>query len=121
MFNMGANNSISVNRGDTFSIPLFINVGSEHDPEQYDFPGDGEIYLGLMEPNQLFEDAILKKKYDSSNINEEGNIVIEFNSDDTVKLLPGLYYYQIKAKLPLQDNTFAVNTVVPKTPFYILE
>ena len=84
MFNMGANNSISVNRGDTFSIPLFINVGSEYDPEQYAFPGDGEIYLGLMEPNQLFEDAILKKKYDSSNINEEGNIVIEFNSDAVI-------------------------------------
>lgn len=121
MFNVGSNNSISVNRGDTFSIPLLITAGSIETPSQFVFPGDGEIYLGLMEPNQLFENAILKKKYDSSNLDENGNIIIAFDSNDTVKLLPGLYYYQIKAKLPLNDGTFAVSTVVPKTPFYILE
>ena len=121
MFNVGVNNSIMVNRGDTFSIPLYINMGTDMNPIQYELMQGAEVYLGVTEPNQLFEDAIIKKKYDYTNVDKDGNIIVSFATNDTVCLLPGLYYYQIKAKLPLNDGTFAVSTIVPKTPFYILE
>ena len=121
MFNLLANNIIQVNRGDSFTVPLFININNDMNPIQYKLQDGAEIYFGVMEPNQLFEDAIIRKKYTSDNLNIDGNINIVFNSDDTAYLLPGLYYYQIKAKLPLEDGSFVVNTIVPKTQFYILE
>lgn len=80
-----------------------------------------EIYLGLMEPNQPFELAILKKKYDYRNLNKNGDVVIKLKSEDTENLIPGTYYYTIKARLLQDDGTYDVNTIITNTQFKIIE
>ena len=119
MVRIADNGYITMNRGDTFTLPLFINCGTELEPIRFyikDHPGT-KVYLGVMEPNQCFENAILRKTFnDQSPVNTEGDLLINFEINDTLYLRPGIYYYQIKVLIDGEE----LNTIIPKTPFYIL-
>lgn len=121
MYSIYNNNFICLNRGDTFIAPLFINQGTKMYPIRYNLKNhpNTEIYLGIMEPNQVFEEAIVKKYYTSSSpdINENGDLIISLKPTDTEYLLPGKYYYEVKIKLYNGE----VYTIVPKTEFLIME
>lgn len=126
MIDLSRNGIIEVNRGDSFELPLFINQGTDITPVRYNMKNsNSEVYVGVMEPNQPFERAIIRKKYTKDDVNENGDIVIKFSSNDTVCLLPGKYYYQIKIKLYNNyDNNKEdcnINTIVPMTQFIIVE
>lgn len=116
MFSINPEGIITASRGDTFEAHLFINAGSKLKPKKYFITDADEIYLGVMEPNQLFENAIIRKKYTAEDKNKDGNIVVKFDSQDTAYLKPGKYYYQIKLK-----SEDVVNTITPKQLFYIIE
>ena len=92
---------ICLNRGDNAIFPLCINQGSDLKPFQYQLSEKDNIYFAIEEPNQPFENAIVKKVINLQNnlLNKDGNITVEIVPDDTVLLMPGLYYYEIKAKL----------------------
>ena len=112
------NGFIRLARGDSFRMPLFINVGSVWCPIRYNIDEDpnAKLYLGVMEPNQPFELAIIKKVYTKdSEKSKLGDIIIEFEPNDTLYLLPGKYYYEIK----LERGDKTVNTIIPKTEFVI--
>lgn len=115
-----SNNIIALNRGDTFTSLLSLNAGTDLNPIPYVLKDEDEVYMGVMEPDQPFENAILKKKFTKDNL--KGNdIYIRLEHTDTTCLLPGKYFYQIKLKIKNEDNTYDINTVVPKTEFIILE
>lgn len=118
MLTISNNGFISLTRGDSFTVPLFINRGTVFHPVRYyiaDNP-NAAVYLGVMEPNQPFERAIIRKKYTSkSKVNEFGDLIIDFSPSDTQYLFPGKYYYEIKVKL----SDGSVDTVVPETEFFI--
>lgn len=92
------NNQITINRGDTFERPLFLNKGTELKPIRYELKTDDRVYLAITEPNQPFEKAILKKVYGRESVNINGDVVIRLESEDTEMLIPGQYYYTIKAE-----------------------
>lgn len=120
MFDLSPNGIIKLTRGDSFSVPLFINAGTELDPIRYQL-GEGEyVYLGLMQPNYCFEDALVRKKYSRENENEHGDVVVTFDSIDTVHLHPGKYFYEVKAVLLDSEKKEIVNTIIPRKEFWIL-
>ena len=110
---------INMFRGDSLYIPLDIRNGSVMNYEQYNLTDNDTIYFGLMEPNQKFEDAILKKVLTTSDIDEDNNLIIKLKPSDTVDLLPGKYYYSIKLKQN-SDNSYNVYTLLKETEFWIL-
>ena len=115
------NNIIEVNRGDTFTSELYLNTGTDLNPVQYILkPGD-ELYMGVMEPNQPFENAIVKKKFTSANLLPNNNVLIRLGPEETTCLMPGKYFYQIKLKYLNEYDSYDVNTVVEKTQFIIME
>lgn len=121
MFDISRDGVITLTRGDSFEAPLFINMGTDLDPMRYDMTdNNAEIYFGLMEANQPFERALVRKKYTKADVNEYGDVVVKFIPEDTVEIIPGVYYYQIKIRIPT-DDTYEVNTVVKKTKFIIEE
>lgn len=121
-FTLGNNNIVNLTRGDSFSVPLFLNKGTGLKPLRYVLKEGDEVFLAIMEPNQQFENAILKKVYNTDNLNKNGDVVIELEPEDTECLIPGKYFYQIKAKFIREGGKKpAVNTVVPKTEFWIEE
>lgn len=124
MFEISANQIISLTRGDTASTLLYINLGTELQPLIYDLQKQDKIYFGVMEPNQPFECAILKKVYTHEDFDYERHLLrIYFDVKDTEFLLPGQYYYMIKLYRPNREdsNKDLVDTIVPKTKFYILD
>ena len=120
MFELSINNLITVSRGDSFKCPLFLNCGTDIDPDRY-YIKDGEIVIFAIEyPNQCFENAVIKKEFGYTDRNEHGDIVVSIDGEETKILLSGTYYYEIKALLLDENNKYFVNTVVEKTLFTIV-
>lgn len=123
MLTISNNSFISIVRGDSFSVPLFINIGTEMSPVRYSLleHPEAEIYLGVMEPNQPFEQAIIRKKYThNSKHNANGDLILEFTPKDTEHLHPGKYFYQIKHK-SVDETGIKIDTIVSKKPFIICD
>ena len=140
---LSKNGIITLNRGDTFTLPVYINIGSGVYPETYALqkhlkegcPDDGKeehyytdhLYFALLEPGQKWEDAILKKAYWAGSKEADTitkTVLIHFYSEDTEYLKPGNYYYQIKlqrCKESTNDGFEHVDTIVQRTKFVILE
>lgn len=120
MFDLSPNGIIQVTRGDSFSTPLFINKGTDLYPLRYILKDGEYVYFGLMEPNYSFEKAIVRKKYSNANFNENDDVVISFDSEDTMNLLPGKYYYEVKVVLLDENEKEIVNTIIPRREFWLL-
>ena len=117
MFNLSNNGIITINRGDSFSLDTFINVGTVMSPVQYVLETGDYVYFGLMEPGQPFEHALIRKVFDKTSLTEDDLVHMEFSAEMTEYLMPGLYYYMIK--LVTADGD--VSTIVSKTKFIILD
>ena len=128
MFNIQNNRIITIVRGDTIEIPLFINANTDLDPISYPFGFNDKVYFVIMESHQDFNCGVVRHEYGYEDLNESGDIVIKLSHDDTVNLLPGDYFYEIKL---LTRTTEEVNgqtlilkeeldTIVPRTKFIIL-
>lgn len=123
MFNIAYNGIITVTRGDSFTLPMLLNYGTNIEPLKYQMSQKAVVYFAVMEPNQPFECALIKKKYTSDDVDENGNVLIKFRPQDTQCVLPGKYYYQVKLQRFNSEDPedYEVDTVVDKTLFYILE
>lgn len=116
MFSVAANNVITITRGDSASTVIYINSGNKLNPVRYTLTGTDAVYVGIMEFNQPFEEAIVKYKFTVDNLNQDGDVVWTIKPTDTEYLEPGKYFYQIK--LNRNDGEF-VDTIVSKTEFFI--
>lgn len=124
MFDISNEGIITLTRGDSFETPLFINQGTEIAPARYELTADDIVYFAVMQPNQRFEDAIVKKVYDiNSPHNDEGDLLISFEPLDTEYLLSGTYYYMVKLRTHIGEGTgandYRVQTVIPQREFRI--
>lgn len=116
-------NIITLNRGDTFKFTLSIEDESAENG-YYILRNDDAVYLGIMDPHQMFENALIKKKYTAEDIDEAGNLLIEITSEDTLDLFPGIYYYTIKLhkSSPATEDEAEideVSTIINKTKLII--
>ena len=119
------NNLIAVNRGDTLNIPVTLNIGTGVNPVIYEMkPGDC-LFFALLEINQKWEDALLKKVFNYDDwIHNKKKANFYLSCDDLEYLVPGIYNYQIKLFIK-EDERFnhseSVITIIPRTKFTILE
>lgn len=121
MLRIADNGVITLTRGDTVKIPLFINQGSKLYPIRYSllFNPSSEIYLGIMEPGQEFENSLVRKKFTKNSPHTNQNdLEVEFNYNDTINLRPGRYYMEIKL-LYKRWGVETIYTVVPKRLFIL--
>lgn len=125
MARIALNGVVELNRGDTVTIPIFINAGTALRTILYRLKPCDTIYFALLEPHQKWEDAILKKTLDYQDFDTKNFCVpVHFYSEDTEYLHPGTYYYEIKLRKDPQNNADgfeSVETLVPRTKFYIVE
>ncbi len=122
MLNLTKNRVLTFKRGDTCSFPLFINAGTQLNPFRFDLRDYPTAYIlfAVMEPNQDFDKAILKKTYTYKDINTNGDVVIKFAPKDTAFLAPGKYYYEIKLYVPAdKDSEAVIHTVTPRRELFI--
>lgn len=119
-----ANNIIILNRGDSYSFNLPI-IDENSESGFYNLEGDDAVYLGIMDPHQPFELALVKKKYTVEDIDGAGNLLIKILPEDTIDLFPGIYYYSVKLKIAhvSDDGTehSEVRTIVNNTKFILCD
>ena len=104
-------------------MPLFINQGTALYPIRYNLNDvdkqDTVIYLSIMQPNQYFENGCVRKMFSKKSgwtLTDAGDLIITIEPKDTQFLMPGKYFYEIKADL--QGNN-QVNTIIQKKEFWI--
>lgn len=73
-----------------------------------------------MEPNQPFDQAIVRKKFTRNDFDANEDVVISISHHDTENLLPGTYSYEIKI-MTIKNGKEYIETIVPKRKFFILE
>jgi hypothetical protein len=85
-------------RGDTVEIPLHIFFNNPSFRNIAYFPNiHDKIYFAIMEPNQPFEEAIVKKIYEYNDVDQLTGVVnVKLDSYETEFLAPGNYYYTVK-------------------------
>lgn len=102
-------------RGDSYILPITINKGTQLDFERHTLREDERLYVGIMEPNQPFEDAIIRKVLTiNTAMNEDGDVLLQLEPKDTEHLMTGKYYIMIKLK---RDTD--VITILPMKEFWI--
>ncbi len=120
MFNISANQLITTVRGDTFSFPLFINYCDMWEIYRYELSDNEVVQFRVMEPQAEWEDAVIKKEYTNEDVNEYGDIVVSFVSEDTINMIPGTYYYEVKLIRHEQEGDVVVKTIITRRTFTIL-
>ena len=121
MLSISNNGIININRGDSFSLNVCINLGTCVEQIKYVLqPGD-KVYFGLMEPNQPFECAISRRLFTNADLDENDNVQMNFSGEQTEFLLPGIYYYSVKLVRLGENNEEIVDTIIPKTKFIIID
>lgn len=136
MIQISNNNQIMITRGDSDTIPVHLYYGKERDyltNNTYYVNRNDKVFFAIMEPNQRFEDAIVKKVYCIKDCDEltydktSGTLYVRIDSADTEWLAPGDYYYQVKLlkKDPFNDDQpdreGRPDTVIQKTKFVIVD
>lgn len=122
MLNLTKNRVVTIKKGDSCSFPLFINAGTQMKPLRFDLRDYPTAYIlfALMEPNQDFDKATLKKTYTYKDVNDNGDVVISFLPKDTAFLDYGKYYYEIKLYVPADGtNPDIVHTVTPRRELFL--
>ena len=117
MTNISNNGIITIHRGDTFQAPILINIGTKINPEFYALDDRDVVYISICEPNQLFEDGLIRRIVTQEQFDFERHAWLNLSSEDTSNVKAGVYYYEIRIKLV--DDTVAV--IVPRKKFIVLE
>lgn len=122
MLNISRNGNISVNKGDIFEVPLFIDCGRDiFNSIRFSIQEGDEIYFYLVEPNTSTRFPLIKQTYRKEDTNENGDVVIKFVPHDTDWIVPGAYYYEIKLRRKLKtgfENTLV--TIAARRKFIIM-
>ena len=123
MFDISKNGIITISRGDSFALKVFINLGTTLEPIQYYLEGNDKLYFALMEPHQPFENALIRRVFTNVNADEDGLVVMDFDSEMTEFIMPGNYYYMIKLVRPGEESgeEEKVDTIISKTKFVIID
>ena len=120
MLTISNNNIITVTRGDSFTLSFcdFIVNTTEADCTLH--PGDS-LYFGLMEPNQPFEHALIRKMITNDTNEDMERVEMSFTPEMTEFLMPGTYYYAVKIEHNVIGGEPIVHTLINKRKFHIID
>ena len=118
MINISHNGTVMVKRGDTFNVPLFINIGTEEEPMRLDFTNKPWLKVHFnIESAGKDGPVLFTKTFTNLDVNEYGDIMVLLTSDETKKLRSGVYEYTIYVT---DDSDVEFNyTVTPNKMFYL--
>ena len=106
-------NIISIARGDSFEIPIYINAGDKFRIHQYILEPEDKVYISIAEPNQPWEFSLIKKILTTKDFNYFNDVVFKLEPTDTEKVVPGKYY--LEGKILMGNGR--VYTILPKKQF----
>lgn len=122
MLTIDKNGNIKFNRGDTFEVPLFIDINTNiFKSTRLKWKAGDKVYFHVLENNKPFECPLFGKEFTYEDVNENNDIIVKFNHKDTNWLFPGTYYYEVKLSRPSDREGEEPNilTIVPRRKIII--
>lgn len=110
------NHVLACTRGDRFEFRVSL-TGMFSRPHFHMEDGDLAVFA-LMTHDQGFECALLKKTLTAEAVDEEGFLTVVLESEDTVGIPSGTYYYTVKL---LKNDPVGISTVIGRTKFIVME
>ena len=106
-----------MNRGDTFELPL--RICPDDGEREFVLQDSDKIYIGILEPHQGFENAIIRKVVTNKSPKDSyDNPLFTLEPEDTEYLLTGKYFIMIK--LSYKDGAKTkIKTILPMKEFFI--
>lgn len=122
MLSIDRSGNITINRGDTFKVPIFIDVNNTiFHSIRYPFTDHSTIYFYVVPANMPLHYALIKKEYTLRDLNENGDAILTFLHEDTACIPAGTYYYEIKLREKLEEGSSdALVTLSPRRKFIVL-
>ena len=123
MLEISNNGIITITKGDYAEIPLFLNQGNQLYPIRYSLQKDQQSYItfAIMRPNEIFERAVVNKTITASSPHTgQHDAVIVLKPEDTLRLMPGKYFYSVRLNL-FQHGHYCQHTLIPERMFFIKE
>ena len=121
MLAIDCDGNIKVNKGDTFKVPLFIDISKDiFKSIRLPLRSTDKIIFNLLMGNNCFCCPLIHKEFTLANTNENQDIIISFEHDDTACFSPGIYYYEIKFIRQIENEEDKIITIVPRRKFTII-
>lgn len=107
MLYIDTNGNIKVNKGDTFQVPLFIDISNNiFSSIRFPLHDNDKIVFNVLSPNTSFYRPLLTKEFGVNDVNDNGDIIVRFEHADTAWLPTDTYYYEVKLiRTLLEENT----------------
>ena len=117
--NISPNGIIEVYRGDTFILPLSLNLGNPIQKDIFEMQEGDRAVLRIFRANDFWENYLVSKTATLSDVKENEFVQYSFASSDTLFLESGIYFYEVKL-FYTRDNVENVTTLFPRKRFIIL-
>ena len=121
MLNVGRDGSLSVVRGDSFSLPIFVNALHYPGVSRYSMashPG-ATLYFYVMLWGQQPDSAIFARTLTSADANANGDAVLSMTSAETESLPAGCHQYMAVITFTDTAGHFVRDTVIPRNTFTV--
>lgn len=118
MLNIQTNGTAMVKRGDSFNVPLFVNIGTDDNPVRLNFKDKDwlKVHFNIERAGKDGQ-VIFSKIFNSSDVNDYGDIMISITDEEINQFQSGIYEYSIEVT---DDNDPDFNyTVTPNKMFYL--
>ena len=98
------------------------------------------LFFYIFIPNSINYEFVMKKTFGTdgsvttefsndkssttkvlNNIDDKGNITVTLTEEDTMKIFPGQYKYQIRVKVKDSSGNLVLKTVTNRKDFYVIE
>ena len=114
------NGIVTLVRGDTFTLKADLNIGTPLQPLNFVL-GEGDyVVFRLFNANSNWESYLLEKEATMEDLDDRGNVLFTFTSEDSEYLSQGQYYYQIRLFYTRNGDTRVI-TLMPRTKFYVVD
>lgn len=110
MARISPNGIVSISRGDSVRIPLYINDGDILSPVQHALSASDRVYFYVVLPNRPLSESAVMKTYTSADADSDGDVAAFLTSDETARLNRPAYYYTARL-----DTGSSVRTFLPRT------
>ena len=111
------NDVITLTRGDYFERDFKFYNGKFPNEHPLILNEGDIIFFGLMDPHMHFEHALIKKEFNNESVSDKGVFKLVLDSEDTLDLVAGTYYYSIK----LLTKDGRIKTLVKRSLLTIVE
>lgn len=142
MYRVDQHKNIYLSRGDDFSYTFPVYVDNSETAYKFEKNDNCMLFFYIFIPNSINYEFVMKKTFgtdgniitefcddkspsttsDNTNIiDDNGNIIVRLTEDDTMKIFPGQYKYQIRVKVKDETGNLVLKTVTNRKDFYVIE